>query len=149
MALGCPRQETWECFAWIAVRDATGVWGLSRTATVQLPTPLVQLLHLGKELGAAADETFQRAGSKHEEGTVGILTHGVIDRARYYKHAVIFALTLFANPGRYGSNTRFDPRTCRGAAPSEYGTEDTGICTVAVRHCARWAGRAAPHGQSV
>ena len=41
----CPGQEIWECFAWIAVLDARGRWGLSRTATVQLPTPLVQLLH--------------------------------------------------------------------------------------------------------
>ena len=37
-----PGQEILECFAW------KGSWGLSRTATVQLPTPLVQLRHQGK-----------------------------------------------------------------------------------------------------
>ena len=116
---------------------------------MQLPTPLVQLLHQGKELGVATDEIFQREKSKHEEGTVGILTGGLINRDKYYEHAAILALTPFANPGLYGSNTKFDPRTFRGAAPSEYGTEDTGICTAAARHCARWAGRAASHGQSV
>ena len=41
----CPSQEIWECPAWIAVLYAKGRWGLSRTATVQLPTPPVQLLN--------------------------------------------------------------------------------------------------------
>ena len=66
---------------------------------------MVQLLSQGMELGAATDETFQRTGSKKEEGSVGILPHEVIDRATYYEHAVIFTLTPVANPELYGSST--------------------------------------------
>jgi len=38
---------------------------------------------------------FKRENSKQKDGTVGMLTHGIIDRIQYYKPAVILALMPF------------------------------------------------------
>jgi non-canonical (house-cleaning) NTP pyrophosphatase len=40
---------------------------------------------------------FGRSNSKQQNGSVGILTHDVIDRTAYYVHAVILALIPFVN----------------------------------------------------
>lgn len=84
-------------FAWIVVLGAGGM-GSSRTATFALPQEIAALVRQGVELGAADDHVFGRSNSKQGNGAVGILTHDVIDRTRYYEHAVILALVPFTNP---------------------------------------------------
>ena len=49
----------------------------------------------GVELGEATDTVFARVNSKHHDGTVGILTGGLIGRSEYYQHALILALIPF------------------------------------------------------
>lgn len=49
------------------------------------------------ELGHADDQVFGRVDSKKKDGVVGILTHGAIDRAHYYQHALVLALIPFIN----------------------------------------------------
>ncbi|GIL09179.1 MAG: non-canonical purine NTP phosphatase [Chloroflexota bacterium] len=83
-------------FAWVVVRGA-GRIGSSRTATFALPDAVAQLVRAGTELGLADDIVFGRTNSKQENGSVGLLTHDVIDRAAYYEHAVILALIPFRN----------------------------------------------------
>ena len=88
------------CFAWMAVvpcgaaaagsREST-----ARTATLRLPVAVADLVRAGVELGDADDRVFGRVGSKHKDGAVGLLTKGLIDRAAYYKHALILALAPF------------------------------------------------------
>lgn len=68
-------------------------WGMAKTGTFILPPKITQLLRdEGMELGDADDLVFSRTQSKHGSGTVGVLTDGLIDRSKYYEHALILAL---------------------------------------------------------
>jgi inosine/xanthosine triphosphatase len=87
-------------FAWIIILSKNKK-GESRTASFQLPHQVVDLIQQGKELGEADDIVFGKVNSKHHLGSVGILTHGEIDRAGLYMPAVCFALIPFVNPALY------------------------------------------------
>lgn len=77
-------------------------WGLAKTASFLLPSKLTQLIRdEGMELSDADDAVFSRIQSKHGSGTVGILTHGLIDRSMYYEHALILALVPWIHPELY------------------------------------------------
>lgn len=83
-------------FAWVIVlsKDKKGE---SRTANFQIPPKVVALIRQGIELGKADDIVFGHHNSKHHLGSVGILTHGEIDRTNLYEPAVCFALIPFIN----------------------------------------------------
>lgn len=86
------------CFAWmvvIAVVEGKQKLGSARTATFLVPEPVAALVRTGVELGEADDKIFGRRESKKGEGLVGLLTGGMIDRAHYYKHALILACIPF------------------------------------------------------
>ena len=77
-------------------------WGLAKTASFLLPPRITQLIQEeGMELSDADDAVFSRIQSKHGSGTVGILTHGLIDRSKYYEHALILALVPWIQPELY------------------------------------------------
>ena len=82
--------------AWIVVIGPTRI-GKSRTATFVLPDEVAQLIRQGHELGHADDIVFNRSNSKHDNGSVGLLTADVLNRRLYYEHAVILALIPFKN----------------------------------------------------
>ena len=88
-------------FAWIMVIGPKGMQGKSRTGTFVLPLEVAELVRDGKELGEADDIIFGKTNSKHSSGAIGILTHGLIDRAEYYAGAVSMALIPFKNPELY------------------------------------------------
>jgi inosine/xanthosine triphosphatase len=88
-------------FAWIVVVDAAGREGRARTAGFVIPKPVRELVEQGLELGEADDRVFSRQGSKREEGAVGILTRGLIDRTNLYEPAVVLALIPFLQPELY------------------------------------------------
>ncbi len=83
-------------FAWIIILTEEKK-GESRTATFQIPPKVVALIKQGIELGIADDMVFGHANSKHHLGSVGILTHGEINRMELYSPAVCFALIPFIN----------------------------------------------------
>ncbi|KAG8671842.1 hypothetical protein FPOAC2_05203 [Fusarium poae] len=85
-------------FAWIVVIGKTGKVGKARTSAYFLPEKTCKLLEKGIELGHADDMVFGQTDSKNKQGSVGLLTGGVIDRAAYYTQAVILALIPFRNP---------------------------------------------------
>jgi inosine/xanthosine triphosphatase len=87
-------------FAWIAVLSTTHT-GLARTGILQLPPQVVELVRAGKELGEADDIVFGRSNSKQQDGAVGILTGGALDRAGFYEQAVILALIPLKNEALY------------------------------------------------
>ncbi|WP_339606163.1 inosine/xanthosine triphosphatase [uncultured Roseivirga sp.] len=87
-------------FAWISIISKHRK-GEARTATFTLPPKISELIHQGIELGVADDMVFKRSNSKQCNGAVGILTHGLIDRAEYYRPAIILALIPFINPQLY------------------------------------------------
>ena len=73
-----PAGGTLESFAWIAVRSASGTWGFSRTASLQLPPSVVRLLREGVELGEANDRVKENRWSRRHphtwpDGPYGIL----------------------------------------------------------------------------
>lgn len=83
-------------FAWIVIRNQERT-GQSRTASFMLPEKITRLVRSGTELGDADDEVFGRSNSKQSSGSVGILTHDLIDRTAFYTDAVILALIPFIN----------------------------------------------------
>ncbi len=86
-----------QCFAWIVILDRERQ-GEGRTGAFYLPQEIADLVNQGMELGHADDVVFGRSNSKHKDGSVGLLTGGVINREQYYAHAVVLALIPFLNP---------------------------------------------------
>lgn len=89
-----------EVFTWVVIKSV-GKYGKARTGTFFLPKQVVELIKEGKELGEADNIVFKLNNSKQENGAVGILTGGVIDRMKYYTEAVILALIPFKNIDLY------------------------------------------------
>jgi inosine/xanthosine triphosphatase len=83
-----------EVFAWMYIIGPEGRHSHAKTSTFFLPSKVTALGH-------ADDLVFGRQNSKQGDGAVGLLTHGLIDRANYYEPAVILALIPFANPDLY------------------------------------------------
>lgn len=82
-------------FAWMYVESKEGISGKAMTGFFQLPSPVVDLLEGGMELGHAMDEIFYLENTKQKGGAVGLLTNDLIDRTQYYVHAMILALIPF------------------------------------------------------
>lgn len=89
-----------QVFAWIYIQSKEMV-GKARTATFDLPKKIIELIDSGMELGDADDVIFNRRNSKQKNGAVGILTKDLIDRKKYYTHAIIMALIPFNNMDLY------------------------------------------------
>ncbi|MBC7814469.1 MAG: inosine/xanthosine triphosphatase [Burkholderiales bacterium] len=88
-----------QVFAWVVVISATDEkLGKGRTGTFIVPEEVATLVRQGDELGDADDKVFGRSNSKQDNGSVGILTDNVIDRAAFYEQAVMLALIPFKNP---------------------------------------------------
>ncbi|HUF38319.1 MAG TPA: inosine/xanthosine triphosphatase [Anaerolineales bacterium] len=87
-------------FAWIVVLG-DDLAGEARTGAFLLPPEVARLVREGVELGEADDIVFGRTNSKQEDGAVGILTGGLIDREGYYEQAVVLALIPFMNTKLY------------------------------------------------
>ncbi|MEP6986851.1 MAG: inosine/xanthosine triphosphatase [Chloroflexota bacterium] len=94
---GCEEKhgELWT-FAWVVVMSSE-VIGKARTGAFMLPQEVATLVRSGIELGIADDQVFGRSNSKQTNGAVGLLTADLIDRQRYYEHAVVLALIPFKN----------------------------------------------------
>jgi inosine/xanthosine triphosphatase len=88
-------------FAWMAVLDRQGKEGLGRTGAFLLPARVSKLIAEGLELGHANDRVFGTENSKHKGGAVGLLTQERLNRASYYREALLLALIPFLNPQLY------------------------------------------------
>jgi inosine/xanthosine triphosphatase len=84
-------------FAWVVVLSG-GSEGKAKSGTFVLPREVSELVRQGIELGDADDMVFKRHDSKRQNGSIGILTGDVIDRAAFYSPAVVMALIPFKNP---------------------------------------------------
>lgn len=83
-----------QAFAWIVVLSKS-ISSQAQTAIFYLPEAIAKLVRSGIELGEADDIYFGRTNSKQNDGAVGILTNGEIDRKTYYEHAMVMALIPF------------------------------------------------------
>lgn len=84
-------------FAWMAIVGKDGKVGKARTSSYFLPDETVKLLRDGMELGHADDLLHGKTNSKHQSGSVGILTDDVVTRQSFYTEAVVLALIPFKN----------------------------------------------------
>ena len=84
-------------FAWIYIEDKDKKTSQAKTGVFYLPEKVRSLVNKGVELGKADDEVFDQDNSKQQGGSVGILTHGVLDRKAYYSQAIILALIPYLN----------------------------------------------------
>ena len=96
------RDDMFFSFAWVVIVGPDEVIGKARTGGFFLPETISSLIKQGKELGEADDIVFGKPNSKKGVGAVGLLTKSVIDRQRYYAHAVVLALIPFLNRELYG-----------------------------------------------
>lgn len=95
---------------WCAILSKTSdVFGEGEPGSYSLPFEVAKLIVDEKmELGHADDKVFRKTNSKQGEGSVGILTHGVLNRGPYYVQAVLLALIPFRNPDLYSKSTNLD-----------------------------------------
>jgi inosine/xanthosine triphosphatase len=95
---GCTElQEGLFASAWCVVIDRAGQVGWASTGHFQLPPRVAELVRGGMELGDADDIVFGRNNSKHNVGSIGLLTHGKSTRAQFYAPTVTRALIKFVN----------------------------------------------------
>lgn len=87
-------------FAWVVALTPDGI-GYGRTAEFVLPERIAELVREGMELGEADDRVFGRTDSKRNDGAIGLLTGGALDRAGLYEQAVMMALLPFRNRELY------------------------------------------------
>ncbi len=92
--------EYWSS-AWMCVMNKDGKIGYGRAPAFQLPPQLIELIKEGKELGHATDEVFGVENSKQAGSTISFLTNGSVNRIRFYRQAVIFALIPFIQTELY------------------------------------------------
>lgn len=88
-------------FAWIVVVDRDDRVGRARSAAFVLPEAVAEKVRRGMELGHADDEVFGRTDSKRQDGAIGLLTGGALDRAGLYAPAVTAAMIPYLNPELY------------------------------------------------
>lgn len=88
-------------FAWAIVLDPEGKTGAGKSATFYLPPRVAALVRDGKELGDADDMVFGTQKSKHDTGSIGLLTDDVITRTSLYVPAVVIALINHRKPDLY------------------------------------------------
>lgn len=88
---------------WCAtLKTGKDIIGEGQPGSYALPIAVCELILKERmELGAADDIVFNRSNSKQDEGSIGILTKGILNRGPYYAHAVILALIPFANQELY------------------------------------------------
>jgi inosine/xanthosine triphosphatase len=91
------RNEELFASAWCAVVHADGRTGLASTGQFMLPPKVADLVRGGMELGHADDLVHGRTNSKQSTGSIGILTHGKLNRTQFYTPAVMMALIRFVN----------------------------------------------------
>lgn len=87
--------------SWVLVRDKHGNWGESRSASMQLPEVVAEMVRQGKGLGQANDAVFGVENSKQKNGATGLLTENAVCRVDEYIQPVMLAFVPFKNAGMY------------------------------------------------
>ncbi|CEJ90655.1 hypothetical protein VHEMI06423 [[Torrubiella] hemipterigena] len=89
-----------QSFAWMAIVNREGKEGKARTSAYFLPQETAKLVRGGMELGHADDLLYGKTNSKHQGGSVGLLTEDVVTRQSYYIEAIVLALIPFNHPDK-------------------------------------------------
>jgi inosine/xanthosine triphosphatase len=83
--------------AWAVVVDEGGREGVGGSLAMLLPERVAVLVRAGLELGNAMDAVTGARDVKYDEGAVGVLTAGLVDRQEAYEVIVAYALAPFVS----------------------------------------------------
>lgn len=83
---------------WVAIVDGKGKVSLGGGLHAHVPETVAIKIRKGMELGMAMDELTGKQNTKHKEGSIGILTKGLINRKEAYESIVRLAVTKFVSP---------------------------------------------------
>jgi inosine/xanthosine triphosphatase len=86
---------------WVVAVNKNGERGIAANGTILLPEKIAEKVRQGMELGPACDEVFGTHNVKQKEGSVGVLTKGIITRTRAFEQGVACALARFLHPELY------------------------------------------------
>jgi inosine/xanthosine triphosphatase len=86
---------------WAAVTDKEGGKGLGSGGALLLPELVAAQIRQGRELGPVMDKMMDQHNLKQNQGTVGVLTKGLVNRKEAFERAVLFALSRFISPEYY------------------------------------------------
>ena len=86
---------------WVVAVDKNGKKGLGSGGYMLLPEKIAAEIRNGGELGPTADKILGFTNIKQNQGVVGVLTNGMIDRTLASEKNIIFALSRFITPEHY------------------------------------------------
>ncbi len=86
---------------WVAVLSNDSTLGQAGGGGYPIPSKFKKYLDQGLELGDVSNKFFKKSNVKQTSGTIGILTHGAIDRTTGFMNATIQALIPHANKELY------------------------------------------------
>jgi len=86
---------------WVIAVDKKGQKGVGSSGSVLLPERIAAEIRKGRELGPVMDEFIGEHNTKQKQGTIGILTNGLLTRTITFEHGVACALARFINPHYY------------------------------------------------
>lgn len=100
---GCTVDTKYGMFlsSWVVVMDRNKKIGISCGGRLLLPEKIAVKVRQGKGLGLVIDEFVGEHNIKQKQGTVGILTNGLITRTSALEKSVTYALAKFINPSYY------------------------------------------------
>ncbi|MBL7160567.1 MAG: inosine/xanthosine triphosphatase [Candidatus Aenigmarchaeota archaeon] len=87
--------------SWVVVIDSNGKIGIGGGGGILLPEKIATGIRKGGELGPLMDEFIGQHDVKRNQGTVGVLTNGLVLRSESFENPVIYALTKFISPQYY------------------------------------------------
>ncbi|MGD8996561.1 MAG: inosine/xanthosine triphosphatase [Anaerolineae bacterium] len=87
--------------AWCAVVRKDGAMGMAGGAHLLLPSGVAASVRAGSELGPTMDVLTGLQNTKQDQGAIGILTDGHLDRQLAYEHLLTLALAPLLTPAYY------------------------------------------------
>ncbi|MFK3705390.1 inosine/xanthosine triphosphatase [Raoultella sp. BIGb0138] len=84
-------------FSWVVIEDRHQR-GEARSATLPLPTVILEQVRAGEALGPVMSQHTGIDEIGRKEGAIGVFTAGKLTRSSVYHQAVVLALSPFHNP---------------------------------------------------
>jgi inosine/xanthosine triphosphatase len=95
------RHERWFSFGCMCIMNHDNKMYYGLTPHVELPEIVVSELLNGGELGPVMDKMVGEHNIKQNQGTIGILSKGVMNRTQLYVSGLVMALVPFVNEELY------------------------------------------------
>ncbi|MHA1991233.1 MAG: DUF84 family protein [Candidatus Hodarchaeales archaeon] len=88
--------DKWLLCGWVAViHESKDIINFAKTASMQLPEVVANMVHNGLELATVMDELSGMKNTREDIGAFGILTNNLFTRQDSFKEAVVLACAPF------------------------------------------------------